>query len=127
VYDQIRKIGLPFPAPDGGTIPHTLQGEWLVGSGFKMPGSDLPTAPFNGHRASFDVRSHWGHGFWYVIRRDSGKLVVYQDASVDGRDPQVNIYDSFEAMKPNVPPNIYEEAALKGASSEHPAVPLEGV
>jgi len=78
----------------------------------------------------WDDRKRWGPGYWCVIRSASGKLVVYQDRLAEGDAPKVAIDDSFEAMQPHVPSNIYETALLKAGLKEAPRfseAPLEGI
>ena len=122
------KISLPLPGPDGSIVHHTLQGEWLVGFGGISDNRDLPLLSIT---AGMRAEKRWGEQYWFVIRSASGKLVVYQASLSEGKGvPSVAIYDSFEAMQPHVPPNVYE-FALKRAGlvprEQFTEVPLEGV
>jgi hypothetical protein len=119
----LKTIRLPLREVDGTLMSHTLQGEWLVGMG------NSSGRPALGDQAPFGERKRWGLGYWYIIRSASGKLVVYQDPFEDG-NPSVAIYESFEAMEPHVPPNIYEHALVEAGLKQLPIlreVPLEGV
>jgi hypothetical protein len=76
-------------------------------------------------------REQWGWGYWFVIRSESGKLVVYETPLKDGKGGvSLTIYDSFEEMQPHVPPNVYEHALLKAGlvkPVQYREVSLEGV
>jgi len=115
-------IRLPLRDPDGSTVHHTLKGEWLVGMGMSNG------TPGLGKRPSRDEEEQWGNPLWYVIATASKKLVVYKwplDAP-----PSVAIYDSFEEMHANIPPSVYDEAAVNAGLKQQPQfreVPLEGV
>jgi hypothetical protein len=110
---------------DGGTVWRTLKGELLVGA------LTDDCRPLLSYQADYEQRERWGFDMWYVIRSTSGKLVVYRQPMLneDG-PPTVTVYDSFEAMQPHVPPNIYntamEKAGLK-PPPQFPELPLEGV
>jgi hypothetical protein len=118
-YETIR---LPLRDPDGATVHHTLKGEWLVGMGMRNG------TPGLGKRPSGDEEQQWGSPLWYVVLTASGKLVVYK-LPIQA-PPSVAIYSSFEEMQANIPPSIYDEAAVNAGLKQPPQfreVPLEGV
>jgi hypothetical protein len=119
---KYEKICLPLTEKDGVTVHHTLKGEWLVGFG------NQKGTPAIGTKVGEDERGQWGRANWFVIRSESGKLVVYK--STLDHPPAVNVYKSFDAMEPHVPPSIYDAAMEKAGLKQPPQipeVPLEGV
>jgi hypothetical protein len=117
------KIKLPMRAEGGETIWRTLRGEWLVG----RPGRD--GTPGVGRVAERSDRERWGTSdYWFIMRAESGKLVVYREPLNEDGSPVIAIYADFEAMQPHVPPSLYrralEEAGL-AKPPEYREVPLD--
>jgi hypothetical protein len=122
-----ENIRLLMPADDGEVVYRTLRGKWLIGA----PRSD--GTPGFGNMAERPEREQWGSDhYWYIIRADSGKLVVYREPLMhDGGPRSIEVYDDFEAMQPHVPPTMYrralQEAGLAKAPQYRPAPAAIGV
>jgi len=116
---HMKKIRLP-QEQDGHLIWRTLEGEWLAGIDSGRGEPALGSLVY-GHDAGMN-------GQWFVIRAASGKLVVYHRVSNTTSPGAIAIYDSFEAMEPHVPAQVFEEAAIRAGlrkPKDYPEAPLD--
>ena len=100
-WERYKKVRLPIER-DGQTIWKTVKAESLAGM--------------------TDSRGVAGM-CWsspYVFRTESGKLVVYE-----GKTKRIDVYDSFDAMKANVPEDVYLQAARKAGTIPEETFPEE--
>ena len=101
----MNKISLTFgDAQKGNTIEKSFNGSWLVGNDEDGVEADDPSRAWNPCAE------------WSVAQSAKGNLVMYYSHCIDGFAPEMEVYDSFEALKnaavdDGIPINVVAETA----------------